>query len=85
MTGRGQGIEIFAVIILAVMFVAIILIVLFATTKSRREYKCINNLFESEGLVTGIQYIDVPLNREGQKITVYYDYTNCTVYYCVFH
>ncbi len=51
-------VEIFAVIILFIMFAAIIVIVIFFSIKSRREYRRIKNISESEGTVTDIEFIE---------------------------
>ena len=51
-------VEIFAVISLFIMFAAIIVIVIFFSIKSRREYRRIKNISEYEGTVTDIEFIE---------------------------
>ncbi len=50
-------VEIIAVISIPLMLAAIIAIVLFSCTKSRREYKRIKNISEAEGTIIDIKFV----------------------------
>ncbi|MBQ8349844.1 MAG: DUF3592 domain-containing protein [Ruminococcus sp.] len=50
-------VEIIAVISILLMLAAIIAIVLFSCTKSRREYKRIKNISEAEGTIIDIKFV----------------------------
>lgn len=60
-----HNIVIIAVISIPVMLVAIISIVLFAATKSKREYKRIKKLSETQGTITDIKFISSIHSLEG--------------------
>lgn len=60
-----------AIISLPVMLAAIILIIIFSCTKSRREYRCIKNISEAEGTITDIKLMSLTHSLESSY--EYYD------------
>lgn len=60
-----------AIVSLPVMLAAIIVIIIFSCTKSRREYRRIKNISEAEGIVTNIKFISSIHGRESSY--EYYD------------
>lgn len=68
-------IEILAVIVVFVMFTAVVVLILFASTASRRKYRSIKNRAEAVGIITRIQHISP--DRIEQNLNEYYivDYT----------
>lgn len=60
-----------AVIIVFLMFASIVILAVYASTKSRREYNRIKNMAESEGIITEIEFHSAHLHTEGD-----HDYYN---------
>lgn len=67
-----------AVIIVFIMFASIVIIAVYASTKSRREYNRIKNMAESEGIITEIEFHSADLRLEGNQdyYNVSYSFTD---------
>lgn len=71
-----QYIVISSIIIGLIMFVMIIVLIIFACTKSRREYGRIKNPAEAEGTVTDIKFISSNHVRGYEYYVISYSFTD---------
>ncbi|MCM1529917.1 MAG: DUF3592 domain-containing protein [Alistipes sp.] len=72
-----ENIEILAIAVVLVMLIAVFFIIIFACTKSRREYGRIKNREEAEGTITNIEYHDFDLHTESREYyIVHYSFTD---------
>lgn len=65
-----------AIISIPIMLAAIFVIIIIASTKSRREYKRIKNLAESEGTITNIKHIRANQTEDIDYYVINYSFTD---------
>lgn len=65
-----------AIIGVFIIFATIIVVIIFACTKSRREYGRIKNMAESEGTITGIKFIEPHPDGGYEHYVISYSFTD---------